>query len=244
MPQEIANGGKKLQQKWILQQTHPSIAGGSATQMNATELRYLNRMTGAGTQASVDLVNIVDKPIEGQSTGFFGRRGAPTGIISAGFDTLANKITSQEAQEYEAMATGFKRALGFIESAGLAPPGSLIDQMDQIIFHAGNTNFVKLRKLAQTRQIVEAGLEQYVNDPRVPEGMRKQIGVIDDRIKKAVPFTQLDLNELQRQGFDNRKITLKDIIEANKNRAPAGLSAEKEARYQELKAKERAGELQ
>ncbi|MBF9666383.1 hypothetical protein IAI38_11655, partial [Streptococcus pseudopneumoniae] len=81
------------------------------------------------------------------------------GILDATKEVLANKLTSQEVQSYNVMSTGFQRALASIEAAGLMPTGQLTHQMDAVIFKEGDTNFTKLQKLAQTRQIVEEGLE-------------------------------------------------------------------------------------
>ena len=94
--------------------------------------------------------------------------------------------------------------------------------MDAVIFKAGDTNFTKLQKLAQTRQIVEAGLETISSNPRVPEATKTHIKDIVAKVEKAVPFTQADLIELQRKQGIDPKITLGDVIKGKKADVKSG----------------------
>jgi hypothetical protein len=144
--------------------------------------------------------------------------------MDAAKEVLANKMTGQEAQSYNVMATGFQRSLAAIESAGLAPTGSLTHQMDAVLFKEGDTNLTKLQKLAQTRQIVEAGLETTIANPRVPKEMREHAENIVTNIRKSVPFTQRDLLRLDQGQKQNPNLTLKEVItetQKNKGTAPA-----------------------
>lgn len=180
---------------------------------------YVQRMMMGANQASKDLANVVQLPLTA-STGIFGGRKQGPGLFDAGKEVLANKATGQEAQAYNAMATGFQRSLAQIESAGLMPSGSLTHQMDAVLFKEGDTNLTKLHKLAQTRQIVEAGMEVVDANPRVsPEEKAKVKGVLDS-IRKSVPFTHSDLIQLQLLQDSNPNATLKDVI----GKKPSGWS--------------------
>ena len=174
---------------------------------------YVQRMMMGANQASKDLANVVQLPLTA-STGVFGGRKQGPGLFDAGAEVLANKATGQEAQAYNAMATGFQRSLAQIESAGLMPSGSLTHQMDAVLFKEGDTNLTKLHKLAQTRQIVEAGMETVQANPRVsPEEKAKVVGILDS-IRKSVPFTHSDLIALQEAQRTDPKATLGSILKA------------------------------
>ena len=107
------------------------------------------------------------------------------------------------------------------------PTGQLTHQMDAVIFKEGDTNFTKLQKLAQTRQIVEAGLETTVSNPRIPKETREHAQSIIDSIRKSVPFTQQDLLRLDTLQQTNPNVTLKDVKALSKKQgaAPAAVPA-------------------
>lgn len=182
-----------------------NIAGGR-------ESVYIQRMMMGANQASKDLANVVQLPLTA-STGFFGGRKQGPGLFDAGREVLANKATGQEAQAYNAMATGFQRSLAQIESAGLMPSGSLTHQMDAVLFKEGDTNLTKLHKLAQTRQIVEAGMEVIEANPRVTPQEKEKVASVLQSIRKSVPFTHSDLIKLQVLHETNPNATLKDVLE-------------------------------
>ena len=172
---------------------------------------YVQRMMMGANQAAKDLSNVVQLPLTA-STGLFGGRRQGAGLLDAGKEVLANKATGQEAQAYNAMATGFQRSLAQIESAGLMPSGSLTHQMDAVLFKEGDTNLTKMHKLAQTRQIVEAGMEVIQANPRVSPSEKEKIKSVLDSIRKSVPFTHSDLISLQALQETNPAATLKDVI--------------------------------
>lgn len=180
---------------------------------------YIQRMMMGANQASKDLANVVQLPLTA-STGVFGGRKQGPGLFDAGREVLANKATGQEAQAYNAMATGFQRSLAQIESAGLMPSGSLTHQMDAVLFKEGDTNLTKLHKLAQTRQIVEAGMEVVDANPRVSPEEKAKVASVLQSIRKSVPFTHSDLIRLQVLHETNPNATLRDVIQAK----PAGWS--------------------
>jgi len=189
--------------------------GAGGGQLGNRESVFINRIILSGNEAARDLENVVKLPMNA-SRGIFGGRGQDVGIFNAGKETLANQMTTQEVQSYNVLATGFQRSLAAIESAGLAPSGTLSHQMDAVIFKAGDSNFTKLQKLAQTRQIVEAGLETVASNPRVPDATKGHISGIISKIEKAVPFTQGDLIELQARQGTNPNITLDDVLKVKR----------------------------
>jgi len=189
-------------------------------QMTGRESQMINRVVLSGNEAVADLENISKLPLTA-STGVFGGRGQAPGIMNAAKEVLANKLTSQEVQSYNVMSAGFTRSLAAIEAAGLVPSGQLTHQMDAIVFKEGDTNLTKMQRMAQTRQIVEKGLETIATNPRVPEETKKHINEIIDKAKSAVPFTQQDLMELQKRQETNPKATLKDVVKSKPSETPA-----------------------
>ena len=174
---------------------------------------YVQRMMMGANQASKDLANVVQLPLTATSGVFGGRKQGP-GLFDAGKEVLANKATGQEAQAYNAMATGFQRSLAQIESAGLMPSGALTHQMDAVLFKEGDTNLTKMHKLAQTRQIVEAGMEVIEANPRVSPEEKAKVKTVLESIRKSVPFTHSDLIKLQVAQETNPNATLKSVLAA------------------------------
>lgn len=206
-----------------------NVAGGR-------ESVFINRVVNSGNQAAADLANVVQLPISA-SRGLFGGRSQGKGLLDAGIESLANTMTTQEVQTYNVFATGFQRALAAIEGAGLAPSNALMHQMDAVIFKEGDTNFTKLAKLAQTRQIVEKGLETITANSRVDAETKKLVENIVDKVRKAVPFTGSELIELGKLQATNKNATLRDVMAAEKA-APGSWDNTKEQRYQELLRKQ------
>jgi hypothetical protein len=181
--------------------------------MGSREAVFSQRVLQASNQASKDLENVVNLPASSTS-GIFGGGGpkSTTHLLDAGAGVLSNQMTGQEAQTYNAMSTGFQRTLAAIESAGLMPSGSLTHQMDSVIFKEGDSNLTKLHKLAQTRQIVESGLETMLENPRVSKDEKAHAQAVMERIQKAVPFSHSDLIKLSAAQAENPNATLRDVM--------------------------------
>lgn len=187
--------------------------------MGGRESVFLNRVLTASNQVNKDLLNIVELPLS-SSRGLFGGRGQGKSLFEAGKESLATKLTTQDVQTYNTLATGIQRNLAAIEAAGLAPPNSLMHMMDGVIFKEGDTNFTKMAKLAQTRQVVEAGLETILANPRLSPEQKKHAEEMLGGIRKSVPFTVREVMKLGSLQNANPNATLKDVInESGKNKA-------------------------
>lgn len=203
--------------RWNKDGTLSPIAGGPADNnkqvpLGSREQVFLKRVATSANEAAKDLENVVLLPIT-SDTGIFGGRKQGAGLFDATKEILANKMTEEDAQLYNVMSTGFQRSLASIEAAGLMPTGTLSHQMDSVLFKGGDTLRVKMSKLAQTRQIVEAGLETALSDDRVPESEKKHLQDIVTSLQKSVPFTQKDLIRLQVEQEKDPKATLKSVME-------------------------------
>ena len=179
--------------------------------MGNRESVFTQRIVLSANEAIKDLENVAKLPTTA-SSGFFGGRTQQGGLLDAAKETMTNKMTSEEVQKYNVVATGFQRSLSAIESAGLQPSGSLTNQMNAIIFKEGDTQYVKMLKLAQTRQIVEAGLETTLSNPRIPPETRAHIQGIIDKAKQIVPFTPAEVLDLEEKQQKRPKLTMKQFM--------------------------------
>ena len=180
---------------------------------------FNQRIILSANEAVKDLENVAKLPVSA-STGLFGSRQSGGSLLEAAKETLVNKMTSEETQKYTTLATGFQRSLAAIESAGLQPSGSLTHQMDAIMFKEGDTQYVKLLKLAQTRQILEAGLETTLSNPRLPEETKTHIRDIMEKAKKIIPFTPSEILDLEARHEKRPKLTLKQLMKEQGAVAP------------------------
>lgn len=179
--------------------------------MSARSEIFHQRIVLAGNEAVTTARNIMELPVT-SSRGVAGGRQQGSGLLSAFAETLTNKMTSQEVQDYNTMVPGLTRNLSAIESAGLAPSGSLTHQMEGVILKEGDTNITKIRKMAEVRQIVEKGLEVSLDNPKLSQAQRDRVTKIINDMKDAIPFTQSDITKLQREAKTNPKATLSDVI--------------------------------
>lgn len=223
--------------KWV--ETNPNDVPknvqklGNIGAMGARESVFNQRMLSAANQAAKDLSNVAQMPVT-ISGGWLAGRKQGASLTEAVKEQLALKVTTQDQQIYNTMATGFQRNLAQIESAGLAPPNSLTQQMNQILLQENDTNLTKLSKLAQIRQIIEAGLDTQLSNPRLSESEKAFARKILSDVHKAVPFTQQDVLNLQRDSGQKGQ-PMQDMM-GGRRVAPYS-DPEKERRYQEwLKA--------
>ena len=180
---------------------------------------FINRIGIASNETAKDLKNIVRIPLT-TSRGVFGGRQQGGSLFDAGKESLTNAMTTQDVQSYNTLASGLQRNLAAIEAAGLAPSGTLTHQMDAVIFKNGDTNYTKLQKLAQIKQIANAGIETTLSNPRLPEKQVKHFEGILNEINQAVPFDNGDLITLQQAHQTNPNVTINDIVKLKQKNAP------------------------
>lgn len=216
---------------------------GSIGTMGSIESRFTQRVLLSANEALKDLENVSQLPIT-VSSGVFGGRTQGPGLLDATKEVLANTMTQEDTQLYNTMSTGFQRSLAAIEAAGLMPTGSLTHQMDAVIFKEGDTNLTKMSKLAQVRQIVDAGLEVMESNPRLSDSEKNQAKKIRDGLEKAVPFTQQDVTKWMVRSQKNPSLTLKDVMGKRAQKAPAAEKKPMEfATEADAVAAEKAGTL-
>jgi hypothetical protein len=105
----------------------------------------------------------------------------------------------------------------------------LTHMMDAVIFKPGDTQYNKMHKLAQTRQIIESGMDVMLSNPRVSPDEKEKMKQIIKRVQDAVPFTHKDLVALYKAQLKNPKATLREVLGKKLKAAgasPAPASAE------------------
>jgi len=186
-----------------------AIKIGNIGAMGARESVFTQRQLLAANEAVRDLKNVSELPVTA-SAGVFGGRKQGPGLFDATKEVLANKMTTEEVQLYNTMATGFQRSLATIEAAGLMPSGTLTHQMEGVMLREGDTNLVKLSKLAQIRQIVDAGMEVVESNPRVSEAEKEKARDIRKQMEEAVPFTQQQV--IKFMSSPNKAATMRSLM--------------------------------
>lgn len=186
----------------------PHDPNATSAGMDSRSSVMFNRVAASANEAVQALKNIAELPVT-TSTGWFGGAQTAPSLMGSVKSALAQKVTSQEAQDYKTMIAGVSRSLSTIETAGLAPNGSITHSMDSITLNEGDSQLTKLRKLAETRQIIEKGIEPNLANPKLAPAQRQLIERIISDVQGAIPFTQHDITKLQQS--KNPNATLMDF---------------------------------
>lgn len=193
--------------------------------MGAREAQMFNRVIGGAKQAQVTLGNLVNLPV-GASAGFLGLGSKPgQSIFTAVKDNFRNTVASQDVQTYNSMLAGLERNLAFIEGHGLAASDTFAGSYDNLTLREGDTEFTRLHKLAEIAQTIEAGLDPYLVNPRVPEKQKQYIRDVIEYTRQAIPFDHNDVTLLERTPG---AVTLGDLIKQkglDQGAAPAAPAA-------------------
>lgn len=191
-----------------------ATAGG----MGGREGVMFQRIANAGNSAAESIKNITELPV-GTSTGWFGTAQKGTSLLGSVKGVLTQKLNGQDIQDYQTMLAGVSRNLATLETAGLAPGGSLTHSLDVLAIGQGDTQLTKLRKVAEMRQIVDTNLSPQLSNPKIPDPQKKMIQGIIDKVDKAVPFTHSDITAFE-QSKDPRA-TLMDFAKSSGVQAQA-----------------------
>jgi hypothetical protein len=206
-----------------VQAKRAALMGAGAAGLGSREGIFVNRILIAANEATKDLANIARLPIQ-SDTGFFGGRKQGPGLLDAGKESLTKAMTTQEVQSYQVRSTGLQRSMAAIEAAGLAPGGVLSTQMEAVQAHNGDSQQTRMEKLAQTRQIIDAGLETTLANPKLSDQQRTHINEIVASLHKSIPFTLADIDKLGKLQEVDPNTTMNQVIKMrglNKSSGPA-----------------------
>jgi hypothetical protein len=196
----------------ITEDNPPVIPIPGVNQMGAIESRYQSRIQVGANSALNTLKNIVALPA-GVDAGFMGVGAAPgESIFASTVDTLRNKVADQGVQDYNAFLAGLDRNLATVEGAGQIASDALAGSYSNLQLRSGDTEFTRLRKLAEMKQTVISGLEPHLHNDRIPREQRQFMQSIIEEFGRVIPFTHEDVTALEQS--QNPQMTIADVIKA------------------------------
>lgn len=167
-----------------------------ASALSGRNAIMIGRSLTSAMDATSDLKNVVELPIT-IDTGMFGGRRQGPGLMAATKEILANTVTAEDAQAYNTAMAGLERSLGGLATGGLAVSDNVMHQFGQLKIEKGDTNLIKLRKIATMRQNVDNGLDGLLSNPQLGDDQRKQIEDLKTNLATFVPWTVHDVNQLE-----------------------------------------------
>lgn len=196
---------------------HVGVGKSTVAILGSRESQLLQRQLGSGVQASKAIKDIVALPST-VSRGVFGGRRQGEGLMDAAKETLTTALTTQDVQAYNAITPGVTRSLALIDSQGLSPGANFTESFNAEMLKEGDTQFTKLLKLSRQREIVDAGMETLLTNPRLGQSQKDKAQEVKDSMAAAVPWTPIDVINLMRAP---KGATLRDVA-AQKGLAPEG----------------------
>ncbi len=167
-----------------------------STAMSGRNAQMVGRSLTSAADAVTDLRNIVELPIS-IDTGIFGGRKQGPGLMAATKEILANRVTGEDAQAYNTAMAGLERSLGGLATGGLAVSDNVMNQFGKLQIEKGDTNLIKLRKLATMRQNVDNGLDGLLTNPQLGDAQKAMVEKLQKEVQTAVPWTVHDVNQVE-----------------------------------------------
>jgi hypothetical protein len=135
----------------------------------------------------------------GTTLGIFGGAQAKMGegLVENIKKNLANQVTPQSSQLLASMTNGVTRGLAILEAGGAAQGlVGLSTQLQRDLPQASDTGLTIASKYADIRQITEAATEVLMADPDVDKKQIELLQKITDQVRRAIPFTNVDVARL------------------------------------------------
>jgi hypothetical protein len=156
-----------------------------------------SRVLQAFTQTADALENVSNLPI---TTGPMFQQKQFNSLYTAPLSALNQKLSDETSQMLQTRMTGVARGLAALESGGAATGlVGLTDSIEKGVFiPAGATLAVTLDKLGEMRRIVESSGKAQLNDPKISPERKALIQQELDIVRKAIPFTQKDIDNARK----------------------------------------------
>lgn len=197
--EELAKQNQEFRQD-MMEYLHPKDAQGNligGAGSGARNAQTIGRLLTGAMNATKEIGNVSQMPITTRS-GILGSTEKNDSILSATGNTLKRELTPESALQYQAMQAGMGRSLAILESGGAATGVvGLAHQMEALSIKPGDTAAVAATKLAQSRQIVESGLDIVGGMPGVTDDQKQQVEKYRQEVQKAIPFTVQDVIKAQ-----------------------------------------------
>lgn len=195
-----------------IKQVKTDMAGGGRSQL------MMGRVLGAAKDTVTDLENIAALPVS-SSSGWLSTARGGNGIFTTTRAALANEITPQDIQDYNAQKTGLGMSLARLQAGGLQINEQSIREFDQLGLQQGDTVATKLRKMALMRQYTDNILDVVDALPMTTDKERDEIKGMKDRLSKSIPYGVADINALERA--TNPETTMRDAMKERGLGGPA-----------------------
>jgi len=151
-------------------------------------------VASASNEAAAAIKNLMGLPFESTSGLFGGKQ--TNSLFTAPLDALANTLTSESVQRYNAQSGKLGYNLAQLMSGGRAVRVSDVDQMNKILqIKEGDTLETAATRIAEARQLAERTMEVRARSPNTPPGLREVFQENLDTVKSVVPFTVDDINK-------------------------------------------------
>jgi len=195
----------------------------------------------AANEAAVSLSNLTEFPVS-TTSGLFGGR-TTTSLFTAPLDAMANSLTSETIQRYNAEINNIGKFVAQIQKGGRVVAKSDIDTTTQAFkIVKGDKPLTALAKFAQARQALEKALEVRIASPKTPEELKEILRKNQKEITEAIPFTVADVNNFA-NSRDGKKTFADSFKEQNLANQPApapsasNLTDEEQAELEALRKK-------
>jgi hypothetical protein len=160
----------------------------------------------AANEASGSITNIMNLP-EGSTTGEF--QGQNTkGLLSAPIGALANKLTSEDTQRYNAEIANFGRYLAQVTKGGRSVTKDDIEKnQTQFAIREGDSPLTVLTRIGQMRQSLERALEVKIASDKTPPPLKEIYRTRLAEVQEAIPFTVNDVNKIRNERDQTKTFT-------------------------------------
>jgi len=186
----------------------------AALQGGGKESPAASRVVQAFTQASDALTNIARLPIT--TTGPMFQQKQFNSLLTAPLSALNQEMSDTTSQKMQTRMVGVARSLASLESGGAATGlVGLANSIESgVAIPAGAKLDVAMDKLAEMRRIVESSSEAQLSDKNLSEDRKNLIRSKLELVRKAIPFTQEQLDAAAMAAKENPDLTFTEF--ANK----------------------------
>jgi hypothetical protein len=173
------------------------------------------RVIQALTQTSDALENVAN--LEITTTGPMFQQKQFGSLYTAPLSALNQELSDESSQMLQTRMTGVARGLAALESGGAATGlVGLTESIEKGTFiQAGSKLNVALDKLGEMRRIVESSGKALLNDPKLTPERRKLVEEELNIVRKAIPFTQKDIDRARKAAKDNPDLSFTEFATQN-----------------------------
>ncbi len=148
----------------------------------------------ASNEAAASLGNLVQMPYT-VTTGIFGGR-TTTSLFTAPVDVLANHLTAEDTQRYNAEINNLGKFIAQIQKGGRnVTNGDIETSSKAFAIREGDSALTAFTHLAMARQALERALDVRLASPNTPPTLKEVYRANKASIQAAVPYTVSDINK-------------------------------------------------